>query len=76
MYELISVIYTEGSHIKTASTPSEIKRLTYDNKYSLDSILKYADTYEYTSYVGDNSIMLLNFKMFNIKLRIYSKIEE
>lgn len=74
MYKLISIIYTKGKSIATSVKPEELK-LTSDNGSSLESILRYAETFEYSAYVGDDSIMLINFDHWDIKVRIYNKIK-
>lgn len=74
MYKLISIINTKGKSIATSVKPEELK-LTSDNGHSLESILRYAKTFEYEAYVGDDSIMLINFDHWDIKVRIYNKIK-
>lgn len=75
MYELISVIHTKGKFIKMSCKPDELNQIVCDNKYSKESILRYAEVYEYTAYEGDDSIILINFYRWDIKLRIYNKIK-
>lgn len=75
MYELISVIRTKGKFIKMSCKPDELNQILCDNKYSKESILRYAEVYEYTAYEGDESILLINFDSWDIKLRIYNKIK-
>lgn len=75
MYELISVIHTKGKFIKMSCKPDELNQIVCDNKYSKESILRYAEVYEYTAYEGDDSILLINFYRWDIKLRIYNKIK-
>lgn len=75
MYKLVSLINTKGESITTSIKSDEVERLTYDNGRSLESILRYAKTFEYKAYVGDDSIMLINFDHWDIKVRIYNKIK-
>lgn len=75
MYELISVIRIKGKFIKMSCKPDELNQILCDNKYSKESILRYAEVYEYTAYEGDDSILLINFDRWDIKLRIYNKIK-
>ena len=74
MYKLISIINTKGNSIATSVKPEELK-LASDDGRSLESILRYAKTFEYEVYVGDDSIMLINFDHWDIKVRIYNKIK-
>lgn len=76
MYKLSSIIYTKGKSIVTSVKPEELEKLAWDDGRSLESILRYAETFGYTAYVGDDSIMLLNFDHWDIKVRIYNKIKE
>lgn len=76
MYKLASLINTKGNSIAASVKPDELKKFACDDGRSLESILRYAETFEYASYVGDDSILLLNFDHWDIKLRIYNKIKE